>query len=132
MNDWTPVSILFWLAVAIVVPGIVVHFTLGRKGGHHLFDKDNLSPDQIRNLPFEMVRKRTIWNLKGSAATMVGLALAMALYPFGCLIGLPINVFGISDQKLVYYATGSVVLALTLGPAIYRKFYEKSDGSDGD
>lgn len=127
MNDWTPGSLLFWFAVAIIVPGVIVHFTLGRKGGHHLFDRDNLSPDQIRNLPFEMVKKRTIWSLKGTAATIVGLAAAMLLYPLGCLIGLPINVFGISDQKLIYYAAGSVVLLVTVGPAIYRKWIREED-----
>lgn len=61
MNDWTLGSFLFWLAVAIFVPAIIVHFTLGRKGGHRLYDKDNLSKDEIRNLPFDMLRKRTIW-----------------------------------------------------------------------
>lgn len=123
MNNWTPGSLLFWFAVAIVVPGIIVHFTLGRKGGHHLFDKDNLSADQIKNLPFDMVRKRTIWNLKGSAATIIGLAVGMLLYPIACLVGLPINVFGISDQKLILYAAGAVVLVITLGPAVYRRWH---------
>ena len=122
MNDWTLGSFLFWLAVAIFVPAIIVHFTLGRKGGHRLFDKDKLSKDEIRSLPFDMLRKRTIWNLKGSAAAIVGLAVALALYPLGCLIGLPINIFGISDEKLIIYAAGAVVLTITLGPALYRKW----------
>jgi len=122
MNDWTLGSFLFWLAVAIFVPAIIVHFTLGRKGGHHLFDKDNLSKDEIRNLPFDMLRKRTIWNLKGSVAAIVGLLVVMALYPLGCLMGLPINVFGISDEKLILYAVGVIVLMITLGPTLYRKW----------
>lgn len=121
MNDWTLGSLLFWLAVAIFVPAIIVHLTLGRKGGHRLFDKDKLSKDEIRNLAFDMLRKRTIWNLKGSAAALVGLAFALALYPLGCLIGLPINIFGISDEKLIIYAAGAIVLLITLGPALYRK-----------
>lgn len=122
MSDWTLGSILFWLAVVILVPAIIVHFTLGRKGGHHLFDKGNLSKDEIRNMPFDMLQKRTIWNLKGSAATIVGLAVVLALYPLGCLIGLPINIFGISHEKLIFYAAGAIVLIITLGPAIYRKW----------
>ena len=122
MNDWTLGSFLFWLAVAIFVPAIIVHFTLGRKGGHRLFDKEKLSKDEIRSLPFDMLRKRAIWNLKGSAATIVGLAVALALYPLGCLIGLPINIFGISDEKLIFYAAGAVVLMITLGPALYRNW----------
>lgn len=125
MNDWTLGSFLFWLAVAIFVPAIMVHFTLGRKGGHRLFDKASLSKDEIRNLPFDMLRKRTIWNLKGSAAAIVGLAVALALYPLGCLIGLPINLFGISDEKLIIYAAGAIVLIITLGPALYRKWRDE-------
>lgn len=125
MNDWTLGSFLFWLAVAIFVPAIGIHFTLGRKGGHRLFDKDNLSKDEIRNLPFDMLRKKAIWNLKGSAAAIVGLAVVLALYPFGCLIGLPINIFGISDEKLIFYAVGAVVLMITLGPALYRKLRDE-------
>ena len=125
MNDWTLGSFLFWLAVAIFVPAIIIHLTLGQKGGHRLFDKDNLSKDEIRNLPFDMLRKRTIWDLKGSAAAIVGLAVALALYPFGCLIGLPINIFGISDEKLIIYAAGAVVLLITLGPALYRKWRDE-------
>lgn len=123
MNNWTLGSFLFWIALAIVVPGVIIHFTLGRKGGHRLFDKDNLSADQIKNLPFEMVRKRTIWNLKGSAATIIGLAVALLLYPVACVVGVPINVFGISDQTLILYAAGAVVLLITLGPAVYRKWH---------
>ena len=48
--------------------------------------------------------------------------MALVLYPLGCLIGLPINVFGISEQKLTFYIAGVVVLLITLGPAVYRKW----------
>jgi hypothetical protein len=125
MNDWTVGSVLFWLMVAILVPALIVHFTLGRKGGHRLFENDGLSKDEIRNLPLEIVRKRTLWNLKGSAAAFVAVAFVLALYPLGCLIGLPINVFAISDEKLVIYTAGILVLAFTLGPAIYRKWRDR-------
>lgn len=122
MNDWTLGSFLFWLVVVILVPAVIVHFALGRKGGHHIFDKDNLSSNEIRDLPFDMLRKRTIWDLKGSAAAIVGMGVVMVLYPFGCLIGLPINMLGISDEKLFFYAAGVVVLMITLGVALYRKW----------
>ncbi len=125
MNDWSLGSFLFWLAVVILVPAIIIHFTLGRKGGHHLFDNDNLSNGEIRNLPFDMLLKRTIRNLKGSAAAMVGLVIALTLYPLGCLIGLPINIFGISDEKLIFYVAGAIVLIITLGPALYRKWRDE-------
>ena len=125
MNDWTLGSFLFWLVVAILVPAIIVHFTIGRKGGHHLFDKDGLSKDEIRNLPLDMLKKRTVWNLKGSAAAIVGLAVALVLYPLGCLIGLPINIFGISDEKLIFYVAGAIVIIITLGPALYRKWHDE-------
>jgi hypothetical protein len=122
MKSWTLGSFLFWFALAILVPGIIVHFTLGRKGGHHLFDDDKLSADEIKNLPFEMARKRTVWNLQGAGAAMIGLAVVLVLYPLGCLIGLPINVFGISEQKLTFYIAAVVVLLITLGPAVYKKW----------
>ncbi len=121
MNNWTLGSFLFWLAVAVLVPAIVVHFALGRKGGHRLFDKDNLSREEVRRLPLEMLKKRTIWNLKGSAAAIAGLVIASALYAVGCLVGLPINIFGVSDGKLIIYTAGAIVLLVTLGPALYRK-----------
>lgn len=121
MSHWTLGSFLFWLAIAIFVPAIVAHFTLGRKGGHRLFERDNLSADEIRNLPLEMLKRRTVWNLKGSAATLVGLLIALALYPAGCLLGLPINVFGISQAKLVLCTAGAVVLLVAAGPALLRK-----------
>jgi len=70
-------------------------------------------------------RKRTIWNLKGSAAAIVGLVVALALYPLGCLIGLPINIFGVSDEELILYAVGIIVLIITLGPALYRKWHDE-------
>ena len=122
MKSWTLGSFLFWFALAILVPGIIIHFTLGRKGGHHLFDDEMRSADEIRKLPFEMVRKRTVWNRQGSAAAIMGLAAVLVLYPLACLMGLPINVFGISDQKLTYYIAGVVVLLITLGPAVYKKW----------
>lgn len=125
MNAWTLESFLFWLAVVIIVPAIIVHFTLGRKGGHHIFNKDNLSREELRNLPFDMLKKKTTRNLKGSAAAIIGLVVALALYPLGCLTGLPINIFGISDEKLVFYAAGAIILIITLGPAIYRKWHDK-------
>lgn len=121
MTDWTLGSFLLWLALAVMVPGILIHRILGRKGGHHLFDKDKLSADQIKNLPLSMVKQRTLWSLKGTAAAMIGLAAALALYPLGCLLGLPINIFGISDQKLVFYVSGAVILLATIGPALARR-----------
>ncbi len=72
-----------------------------------------------------MLKKRTIWNLKGSAAAIVGLVIALALYPVGCLVGLPINIFGISDEKLIFYTAGAIVLLVTLGPTLYRKLRQE-------
>jgi len=125
MNNWTLESFLFWLAVAIFVPAIIIHFTLGRNGGHHLYDNKNLSKDEIRSLPFDMLRKRAIWEMKGSAAIIVGLAVALALYPLGCLVGLPINIFGISDEKLIFYVAGAVALLIIFGAPVYRKWRDE-------
>jgi hypothetical protein len=120
-HDWTLGSFLFWLAIAVAVPAIIAHFTVGRRGGHHLFDRDGLSDEEIRQLPFTMFKRRTIRSLRGSAAVAVGIAAALALYPLGCLLGIPINVFGMSDQALMFCVAGAVVLAITLGPALYRR-----------
>lgn len=125
MNDWTLESFLFWLAVAIFLPAIIIHFTLGQNGGHHLYDNKNLSKDEIRSLPFDMLRKRAIWEIKGSAAIIVGLVVALALYPLGCLVGLPINIFGISDEKLIFYVAGAVALLIIFGTPAYRKWRDE-------
>jgi hypothetical protein len=125
MNNWSPGSVLFWLATAIFVPALLVHFTLGRKGGHHLFDKDGLSPEETRKLPLEILRRRIARQVKGSTAVLAGLLVVVVLYPLGCRFGLPINVFGISEQKLNMYIIGVVVLGLTLGPALFRKWHDR-------
>lgn len=125
MNDWTLESFLFWLAVAIFVPAIIVHFTLGQNGGHRLYDNKNLSKDEIRSLPFDMLRRRTIREMKGSATIIAGLAVALALYPLGCLLGLPINLFGIPDEKLIFYIAGAVALLIIFGPSVYRKWRDE-------
>lgn len=121
MNDWTLGTFLFWLLLAILVPGIVIHVLLGRKGGHHGFDKDGPSAEGVRRLPLEMTRRRLGWQLRGSAAALAAIALAAALYPLACLVGLPINVLGIPDDRLLWWLAAVVVLAITLGPALLRK-----------
>jgi hypothetical protein len=123
-NDWTLGSFLFWLAIAVAVPAIIAHLTVGRKGGHHLLDR-GLSDEEIRQRPFTMFKRRTTRSLRGSAAIAVGMAAALALYPLGCLLGIPINVFGMSDQALMFCVAGAVVLAITLAPAVYRRWHDE-------
>lgn len=125
MNNWTPGSFFLWLAAASFVPAVIVHFTVGRKGGHHFYDRDNLSGAEIKKLPLDMMKKRTIWQLKGSVAVIAGLSIVLVLYPLSCLIGLPINMLGIPDEKLIIYATGAIVLLVTLVPALYRKWRDE-------
>lgn len=120
MNDWSLGGLLAWFAAAIFVPALLVKLTLGRKGGHRLFD-DDPSVKDVRALPLEMTRRRTVWKLKGSAAMLAGLGMALVLYPVACLLGLPINAFGWPREKLIYYTIGVIVLVATLGPAVYRK-----------
>lgn len=122
MNNWSLGSVFFWLVPAIFVPALLVHFTLGRRGGHHLFDKDGLTPEETRKLPLDILRRRIGRQVKGSKAVLAGLLAVAVLYPLGCRLGLPINVFGIPEQKLNIYIIGVVVLGLTLGPALYRKW----------
>ena len=125
MNNWSLGSVVFWFALAIFVPALLVHFTLGRKGGHHLFDKDGLTPEEMRKLPLDILHRRIGRQVKGSKAVLAGLLVVVVLYPLGCRLGLPINVFGIPEQKLNIYIIGLVVLGLTLGPALYRKWHER-------
>lgn len=125
MSNWTAGSFLFWLAVVIIVPGLVIQFTLGRKGGHHLYDKDKLSQRQIKNIPYEMIKKRTVWGLKGSASALVTLALVALLYPLACLLGLPTTVLGISRDKLFLFTAIVLVFLIRFGPILYRKFHDQ-------
>lgn len=120
MTHWTLGEFLFWLLIAILVPALIVHFTLGRNGGHHLFDKDGLSPKEIRDLPFKMFRRREERKFKSSLALLIGLVAAMVVYPLGCIVGIPINVFGISDQTLFYMIAGGVAVAILFATARNR------------
>jgi predicted tellurium resistance membrane protein TerC len=112
MSDWTLGSFLFWLTAAIFVPAVIIHFALGRKGGHHLYDK--FSETEIKNLPFDMLKKRMAWELKGSSSVIFGLVLAFALYSLGGL-------FGISGEKLIVYTAAAIALLIIFGSAFYRK-----------
>jgi len=116
MNNWSTGSVLFALLLAVFVPALVIHFTLGRKGGHHLF-KD-VPEKKIGDLPFEMMRFKIRNNLRGSFATLVGLGVALALYALACKVGLPLNVFGLSDQKLTFAIALGVGLLVIAGLAI--------------
>ena len=79
MNHWTPGSFFLALAAVILLPALVIHFTLGRKGGHHLFG--DLPREKARDLPFAMLRFNLRNDLRGSLATLAGLGLALAAYP---------------------------------------------------
>lgn len=105
---------LFWLVLAIYVPALLVHFTLGRNGGHRLFEKDGLTPEEVRALPFQMLSRKLERQGRSAFAVLMGMAVALVVYPLGCLIGLPLNALGLSNQTLFYLIVGGVVVALTL------------------
>jgi hypothetical protein len=71
MDTWSPLQVILALLAAIFIPGILVHFTLGRNGGHHLFEK-NLSQEEIKSLPLSMLSFRIRNNLIGSLAVLIG------------------------------------------------------------
>ena len=71
MDTWSPLQVILALLAAIFIPGILVHFTLGRNGGHHLFDQ-SLSREEVKNLPFSMLSFRIRNNLIGSLAILIG------------------------------------------------------------
>ena len=114
MTHWTLGEFLFWLALAIFVPAIIIHFTLGRNGGHRLFEKDGMTPEEIRGLPYQMLRKKLARQGRGAIGVLAGLAVALVLYPLGCLVGMPVNVFGFSDQTLFWLVTGGVIAIAAL------------------
>ena len=91
MSDWSLSSFLMALLVAIFVPALIIHFTLGRNGGHHLF-KD-MPKDKVKDLPLEMLRSRLRHQFHGSFATLIGLGVTLALYPLACKLGFPLNIF---------------------------------------
>jgi predicted RND superfamily exporter protein len=80
MTHWTPGMFLGALVAVIFIPALVLYFTVGRKGGHHLYDKDNLSPEEIRELPFRVSRKLFFLDIKGTLAALIALAIAGGLY----------------------------------------------------
>lgn len=116
MADWGTGSVILALLLVVFIPALLVHFTLGRNGGHHLFK--NVPKEKIRDLPYEMMRSRIRRDLRSSFATLVGLCVALVLYPLGCRLGLPINFLGLSDQALVFYVTVGVGLLILIGYSI--------------
>lgn len=71
MDAWSPLQVILALLAAIFIPGVLIHFTLGRKGGHHLFEK-SLSQEEVRGLPVSMLSFRLRNNLIGSLAVLIG------------------------------------------------------------
>jgi len=80
VTHWTLGEFLFWLVLAIFVPATIIHFTLGRNGGHRLFEKDGLTPEEIRDLPCQMLRRKLAWQGRSAFGVLVGLAVALMLY----------------------------------------------------
>lgn len=107
---------LLALIAAVLVPGIIVHFTLGRNGGHDLLK--GIPKRDIRGLPLKVSTDQIKRNLRGSLATLIGLGVAALLYPMGCMLGLPINVFGIPDDKFVLlFALGVALVIVAVAKA---------------
>ena len=120
MTNFSPCGLLFWFLIAIFLPGIIVHLLRRRFGPHHWLDRDGLTKEQIRKLPLDMVHKRTKWGLKGSVAAFAGLLIAV-----GILVGLQVDMFGVSGKKLLLFLAGVIVLLITLGPALVRRFLDR-------
>jgi len=103
MESWTLLQIIISLALAIFIPAFLIKFTLGKNGGHHLYDKE-LSPDQIKKLPFTFAYTNAKNKLVGSLITLVGLSFVLLLLNFVC------NAFGLANNQKnfwigVYFAS---------------------------
>jgi hypothetical protein len=99
MENFSNVQIILLLVLAVLIPGIIVHFTLGRKGGHHLFEKD-LTKGEIRDLPFSMLTFRTRNNLIGSLVVLLGTATVIYISKIVC------NAFGVTSEKDFWIIAG--------------------------
>lgn len=99
MENFSNPQIIVLLVLAVLIPGIIVHFTLGRKGGHHMFEND-LSKDEIKNLPISMLAFRTRNNLIGSLVVLLGTATVMYISKIVC------NAFGITSDKDFWIIAG--------------------------
>lgn len=108
MSDWSIGSVLLALLAAIFVPALLVHFTLGRNGGHKLFK--GKTREEIRDMPYEMMRTRVGNRLRSSAATLIGLFVVVVVFPLSCRIGMPINFLGLSDRQL----TGMIIMGVVV------------------
>jgi hypothetical protein len=123
MPHWTLVSFLAALLLAIFVPALIIHLTIGRKGGHSFFK--SVPKEEMKSLPFKMLNSRIRNQLVGSSATLIGLAIALTLYPLACIIGMPLHKFGLSDNQFVFAVTLGIVLLVRIGFAIYRNRCDK-------
>lgn len=113
---------LLALLAAIIVPGLIVHFTLGRQGGHHLFG--NLPPEEAKRLPQKYLDDQLRRQGRGATSTLLALVVALTVYPLACRLGLPLNAWGLSPTQLFWWTAGGVVVLVAL---LRRRWREHSD-----
>lgn len=106
MEQWTLSQIILAFVAVIFIPGIIVHFTLGKNGGHHLFDEE-LTPEEIKKLPYTMLYFRTKHKLISSSVLAISLLIILTIQRTFCtFIGL--------SQETNFWVSVTVVTSLLL------------------
>lgn len=107
MSSWTLGKFLLALLGATFIPAIIIHFTLGRNGGHHLFKGERK--------PFEFARRYHKKKMLGSLYALIGLFFAVALYPLACILGYPMSHFSLNHGQLnTWIIAGAALSAAVL------------------
>jgi hypothetical protein len=105
MSHWTVGSFLLAFAGVVALSGAL---------GSLL--RRTLHPDRPPRDPMAIVVERTRPRIQGTAAMLVGLAVALVAFPLASRIGLPIHLAGLSvSQSFFAVVLGVGLLALVLG-----------------
>ncbi|HHI79786.1 MAG TPA: hypothetical protein ENK02_07375 [Planctomycetes bacterium] len=114
MSDWPLGFILLAFAGAILIPALVIRFTIGRNGGHHY---------EGLGSAMEFTRRYHQKKMAGSKFALVVLALLLLMYPLSCKLGFAIPSLDLSQGNSDLYVWGALALG---GAILVRVFRNRS------